>query len=72
MRGVLESLGFGCEEAGEGTLKVDAPYWRTDIGIEDDLVEEVAPNPGLRRHSHHAVVGPDPAQRTRRCPEAKG
>ena len=42
VRGVLESLGFGCEDAGEGTLKVDAPYWRTDIGIEDDLVEEVA------------------------------
>ena len=39
---MLESLGFGCEDAGEGTLKVDAPYWRTDIGIEDDLVEEVA------------------------------
>ena len=42
VRGVLESLGFGCEDVGEGTLKVDAPYWRTDIGIEDDLVEEVA------------------------------
>ena len=24
------------------TLKVSAPYWRTDINIEDDLVEEVA------------------------------
>ena len=23
-------------------MKIDAPYWRTDIGIEDDLVEEVA------------------------------
>ncbi len=42
VRGVLESLGFECEESGEGELKVSAPYWRTDIGIEDDLVEEVA------------------------------
>ena len=42
VRGVLESLGFECEESGEGALKVSAPYWRTDIGIEDDLVEEVA------------------------------
>ena len=42
MRGVLESLAFECEESGENGLKVSAPYWRTDIGIEDDLVEEVA------------------------------
>ena len=42
VRGVLESLGFECEESGENGLKVWAPYWRTDIGIEDDLVEEVA------------------------------
>ena len=42
VRGVLESLGFECEESGAGELKVSAPYWRTDISIEDDLVEEVA------------------------------
>ena len=42
VRGVLESLAFECEESGEGALKVSTPYWRTDISIEDDLVEEVA------------------------------
>ena len=42
VREVLESLAFECEESGENGLKVSAPYWRTDIGIEDDLVEEVA------------------------------
>ena len=42
VRGVLESLAFECEESEENGLKVWAPYWRTDIGIEDDLVEEVA------------------------------
>ena len=42
VRGVLESLGFQCEESGQGALNVAAPYWRTDISIEDDLVEEVA------------------------------
>ena len=42
VRGVLESLGFECEESGAGELKVSTPYWRTDISIEDDLVEEVA------------------------------
>ncbi len=42
VREVLESLAFECEQSGENGLKVSAPYWRTDIGIEDDLVEEVA------------------------------
>ena len=42
VKGVLESLGFECEESGEGALKVTTPYWRTDISIEDDLLEELA------------------------------
>ena len=41
VRDVLESLGFGCEGSG-GKLEVSIPYWRTDVSIEDDLVEEVA------------------------------
>ena len=44
---VLTSLGFHCENSQHegrngGTLRVTVPYWRTDIAIEDDLVEEVA------------------------------
>ena len=39
---VLMSLGFLCEKHDGGTLKVTVPYWRSDINIEDDLVEEVA------------------------------
>ena len=38
---VLTSLGFQCTQAGSGCLEVDIPYWRNDINIEDDLVEEV-------------------------------
>ena len=38
---VLTSLGFQCKQAGPGCLEVDIPYWRNDINIEDDLVEEV-------------------------------
>ena len=39
---VLTSLGFHCQKDAEGDLLAEAPYWRSDIGIEDDLVEEVA------------------------------
>ena len=38
----LTSLGFLCEGLNESDLMVTVPYWRSDIGIEDDLVEEVA------------------------------
>ena len=40
-RSVLTSLGFQATEDG-GSLSVSAPAWRSDITIEDDLVEEVA------------------------------
>ena len=39
---LLARLGFTARPAGEGARDVTAPYWRTDIEIEDDLVEEVA------------------------------
>ena len=42
---VLVSLGFersGPSDDGGGVLRMQAPYWRSDIAIEDDLVEEVA------------------------------
>ena len=45
---VLTSLGFECSKSpaqGENELshiQVSPPYWRVDVSIEDDLVEEVA------------------------------
>ena len=39
---VLDSLGFRSQMEGTSALRVTAPYWRSDIAIEDDLVEEVA------------------------------
>ena len=36
----LESLGFTCTEEGEALI-VSIPWWRNDVNIEDDLVEEV-------------------------------
>jgi phenylalanyl-tRNA synthetase beta chain len=39
---VLVSLGFLCDSLNGNALRVTVPYWRSDINIEDDLVEEVA------------------------------
>ena len=38
---VLTSLGFQWKPTGSGSLEVEVPYWRNDINIEEDLVEEV-------------------------------
>jgi phenylalanyl-tRNA synthetase beta chain len=38
---VLRSLGFWTRWRGPESLEVSAPYWRNDIAIEEDLVEEV-------------------------------
>ena len=47
MQDVLSSLGFERSDPPKGAdtddeLWMDPPYWRSDIAIEDDLVEEVA------------------------------
>jgi len=38
----LESLGFDCQCAGDDKIRAVPPYWRSDINLEVDLVEEVA------------------------------
>ena len=38
---VLQSLGFVTETTGPGRLEATVPYWRNDISIEEDLIEEV-------------------------------
>ncbi|MDY6907869.1 MAG: phenylalanine--tRNA ligase subunit beta [Chloroflexota bacterium] len=42
MAAVLRSLGYGCEGGGAGALSVTVPYWRTDVRLAEDLVEDVA------------------------------
>jgi len=42
VRQVLEALGFGCRWVPPDHFIVRVPYWRTDISIPDDVVEEVA------------------------------
>ena len=41
VKSVLDSLGFGHESHGDESLAVTIPYWRNDVTIEEDLVEEV-------------------------------
>ncbi len=38
---VLGSLGIVTRRAGPDRLEADPPYWRSDIAIEEDLIEEV-------------------------------
>ena len=41
VRSALDGLGFEVEEDGE-SLSVRVPYWRRDVRVPDDVVEEVA------------------------------
>lgn len=38
---VLNSLGIVTRRTGAESLEADPPYWRSDIAIEEDLIEEV-------------------------------
>ena len=38
---VLDSLGISTHRTGPDRLEADPPYWRSDIAIEEDLIEEV-------------------------------
>lgn len=43
IREVMSSLGFSSELIGaSGDLMVTVPYWRTDVQLADDLIEEIA------------------------------
>lgn len=41
VRNVLTSLGFGCRWRPPDTYEVRVPYWRGDVRIADDVVEEI-------------------------------
>ncbi|MBT3363832.1 MAG: phenylalanine--tRNA ligase subunit beta [Chloroflexi bacterium] len=39
---VLATLGFGCKVKSKSELLVEVPYWRTDVSLPVDLIEEIA------------------------------
>ena len=65
VRSILESLGFGARWVPPDKYVVYAPYWRTDIAIADDVVEEVARIIGYDNLPTEALAGalPDPEPR---------
>jgi phenylalanyl-tRNA synthetase beta chain len=61
---VLDGLGFTWESAGEGDLKVTVPYWRNDVNIEEDLVEEVVRTIGYDTVPTTMLSSPIPFQQS--------
>ncbi len=58
----LTSLGFTWETDGEASLKVTVPYWRNDVNIEEDLVEEVVRTIGYESVPTTMLSSPIPFQ----------
>ena len=61
---VLGSLGFQCQRSGLGRVEAAVPYWRNDINIEEDLVEEVVRIIGYDAVPTTMLSTPIPSQQT--------
>ncbi len=53
----LRALGFGCEWQAPDRYLVDVPYWRMDVRIADDVVEEVIRILGFERLPSTTIAG---------------
>src|SRR5690606_12870737 len=60
VRQALTDLGFGCRVVPPDRYVVRAPYWRTDVTINDDVVEELARVVGYDRLETQALGGSIP------------
>ncbi len=48
----LKNVEFGFDDAGEKDIKVYSPFWRTDIALPEDIVEEVGRLIGFDKLPH--------------------
>ena len=60
VRNALSDLGFGCRWVPPDRFVVRSPYWRTDVTIADDVVEELARVVGYDRIEPAALAGAVP------------
>jgi phenylalanyl-tRNA synthetase beta chain len=60
VRTALTDLGFGCRLVPPDRYVVKAPYWRTDINIADDVIEEIARVTGYDRIEPAPLAGSIP------------
>ncbi|MEZ4503748.1 MAG: phenylalanine--tRNA ligase subunit beta [Dehalococcoidia bacterium] len=56
VRGILETLGFDVEPLADG-YRVTPPWWRTDVSIADDVIEEVVRIAGYDRLPATTLAG---------------
>ncbi|MCX6012669.1 MAG: phenylalanine--tRNA ligase subunit beta [Chloroflexi bacterium] len=61
MSKVLASLGFECTVNNATSIMVTVPYWRVDIKLQDDLIEELARTIGYDRIPTTILGGEPPA-----------
>jgi phenylalanyl-tRNA synthetase beta chain len=67
VRSALTSLGFSCRWEPPAQYHVRVPFWRTDVRIQDDVIEEVARIIGYERIPTKGIGGEVPA----RIPDAR-
>ena len=58
----MTSLGFTWDSDGDASLKVTVPYWRNDVNIEEDLVEEIVRTIGYESVPTTMLSSPIPFQ----------
>ncbi len=63
VRGVMTSLGFSCRWVPPDRYVVRVPYWRTDVRIAEDVIEELARVIGYDELPTTSLSGPLPEGR---------